>query len=182
MGRRRNKPEVIWTRISNYGDYPKCWEWQGHVGADGYGRITISYTEEVVHYVAYRICFGNLPKNTHLMQTCGNKLCCNPEHLQLIVETEVQKLSITDQHWSRLNPEKLARGPRHGRRTSPNSTACGERNGNSKLSDKQVREIFILRSAGWTQQQLATRFEVGQPYVSRVLRRVLRKLATTIEA
>ena len=54
---------------------------------------------------------------------------------------------------------------RHG------TVSRGERCPHSKLTDAKVREAFRLQLLGWKCSRIARRLEVGQPMMSRVLRR-----------
>lgn len=70
-----------------------CWVWQGSRD-NGYGQASarvISRTRLMhVHRIAYRVFFGDLPAGPdyHVHHTCGNRACCNPEHLELISAAE----------------------------------------------------------------------------------------------
>lgn len=65
-----------------------CWEWQGQISNSGRGRITIqdqgkprTVGADDASYIAF---IGEIPKNALVRQTCGNRLCINPEHLELL--------------------------------------------------------------------------------------------------
>jgi hypothetical protein len=58
-----------------------------------------------------------------------------------------------------------------GDRIRNGHNACGERNGFSSLKKKQVIEIRRLHSLGIGQQEIADRFNVTQPHVSRIVLR-----------
>ncbi len=63
-----------------------CWEWQGQISNSG--RIMIqdagmprTVGADDASYIAF---FGEIPPKYLVRQTCGNRLCINPEHLELI--------------------------------------------------------------------------------------------------
>lgn len=47
--------------------------------------------------------------------------------------------------------------------------ARGERFYAAKITEEQARTMFVLRSAGLTNREIARRYGVGQPHVSRIL-------------
>ncbi|MBF0256632.1 MAG: hypothetical protein HQL47_09290 [Gammaproteobacteria bacterium] len=68
-----------------------CWEWQGQISNSGHGRIMLSdengrrlLSAEQASFIAFH---QDLPEGAGVRQTCNNRLCVNPEHLQL-VETQ----------------------------------------------------------------------------------------------
>lgn len=69
----------------------ECWEWQGQISNSGRGRIMIqdeasggtrTVSAEDASYIAF---FGAIPEGSLVRQQCGNRLCVNPEHLELFV-------------------------------------------------------------------------------------------------
>ena len=66
-----------------------CWIWQGQVSNSGYGRTNIKLNDGNVKMVSaqtasYIAFTSELPTNQLVKQRCGNRLCINPEHLELI--------------------------------------------------------------------------------------------------
>lgn len=89
-----------------------------------------------------------------------------------------------DEHWTRINPERLARGLRSGKYTKPESTlrgdrhwtrfkpeaaARGERQGSAKLTEDRVR---IILSSVEPASRLAAMFGVSKSAVEAVRRRL----------
>jgi len=65
-----------------------CWIWKGQLANSGHGKLK-TQVEGVVKVVsaehASHIAFlGEVPTRHLVKQGCGNRLCVNPEHLELL--------------------------------------------------------------------------------------------------
>lgn len=62
-----------------------CWEWQGTIQANGYGkyhtRIHGVKKKYYVHRLAWELINGTIPLGNQVCHTCDNPLCFNPQHL-----------------------------------------------------------------------------------------------------
>lgn len=71
-------------RVSN--DPNGCWIWRGATRGD-YGIIRIrtsaKYLWRNAHRLAYAVWRGPIAKSWAVEHNCGQKLCCNPDHLVL---------------------------------------------------------------------------------------------------
>lgn len=76
-----------------------CWEWIGAKSAPldspqhAYGRYVIKTTKPIYAQIAHRFAFEfatgtKIPKPLELDHLCHNKLCVNPQHLQLVTHQE----------------------------------------------------------------------------------------------
>jgi hypothetical protein len=66
-----------------------CWIWQGQVSNSGYGRLKQVQDDETVQMVSaqsasYRAFLCTIPDGCLVKQHCGNRLCINPDHLELM--------------------------------------------------------------------------------------------------
>ncbi len=66
-----------------------CWIWQGQVSNSGYVRLKQKQADNTVQMVSaqsasYRAFVDPIPDGCLVKQHCGNRLCINPEHLELI--------------------------------------------------------------------------------------------------
>lgn len=72
-----------------------CMIWQGgHSGngrGGGYGRVCIDGATVATHRLVYVHFNGIIPPKKQVDHTCGNRLCCNPNHLELVTHKENQK-------------------------------------------------------------------------------------------
>ncbi len=67
-----------------------CWIWDGQISNSGYGRIMELQADRRTKMVSaqtasYHAFIGAVPDGHLVKQSCGNRLCINPEHLQLLV-------------------------------------------------------------------------------------------------
>lgn len=137
-----------------------CWEWQGGVGAHGYGRIGCGPRRLAVHRVMYEAIRGTIPQGNLVCHTCDNTSCCNPLHLF----TGTQKDNMADMYRKGRGPV----GARHGSRTQPERFAKG---GNRKLTEDAVKSIRLQheqheKSGG----QLAQEYGVTSSTIRRIIR------------
>lgn len=63
-----------------------CWEWQGRCDRQGYGTTDVRLYGVRMQY-AHRVVWAWVHKqaiepHTDIKQTCNNRICCNPSHLE----------------------------------------------------------------------------------------------------
>jgi hypothetical protein len=68
-----------------------CLIWTRQVSIDGHGRTMVKDANgntslDSAHRASYMAFYGEVPKGKKVRQGCGNSLCINPEHLELIVD------------------------------------------------------------------------------------------------
>jgi hypothetical protein len=66
-----------------------CWIWNGQISNSGYGRLQEMQDDKRIVMVSaqtasYRAFISPVPAGYLVKQHCGNRLCINPEHLELI--------------------------------------------------------------------------------------------------
>lgn len=66
-----------------------CWIWQGQVSNSGYGRLKATDNDGLVKMmsaqaVSYQRFISPIQEGHLVKQRCGNRLCINPEHLELL--------------------------------------------------------------------------------------------------
>lgn len=69
-------------------DGDNCWLWRGQISNSGYGRIKYKDEHDSIRmqsadYVSYLAFIGPIPSGMVTRQTCHNRLCVNPGHLEL---------------------------------------------------------------------------------------------------
>ena len=79
--------ERLLAHVTMYPD-SGCWIWRGQVSNSGYGRILLKCADgtrmESAHRASYAAFVGPLPEGTQIRQTCQNRLCINPDHLEIV--------------------------------------------------------------------------------------------------
>lgn len=143
----------FWSKVNKV--QGKCWEWTGAL-CRGYGWFYANkrprYASRVAALLAGKL--DSLDSKLHVLHTCDNPKCCNPDHL--FVGT---------------NSDNVADRVKKGR--SGSSKQYGESNGMSKLCNSNVKIIRGLYfSANFSQSQLARMFGVQQPHISRIVNNV----------
>jgi len=64
-----------------------CWRWTGSA-TDGYGGVTLNRRPFKAHRLVYEVCVGPIPDGFTLDHLCGNTLCVNPKHLEVVTASE----------------------------------------------------------------------------------------------
>jgi hypothetical protein len=73
--------EAFWARVKR-GATSECWLWDGARNSRGYGYLTFAGVGYTAHALAFRLSHAALGNGSlRVGQDCGNKLCCNPAHL-----------------------------------------------------------------------------------------------------
>jgi hypothetical protein len=85
------EPTIIarfWSRVQIPApcfDYSPCWNWQGSLDRHGYGQFKLGFGLSPLraHRIAYEACKGEIPEGMHVLHSCDNPRCCNPDHLRV---------------------------------------------------------------------------------------------------
>lgn len=118
-----------------------CWLWTAGALPTGYGSLNWRGKNRLAHRVSYEIHCGEIPHGLHVLHSCDNPCCVNPDHLRPGTDAD----NIADM---------IARG-----RGNP---AIGDRNANNKLTPDQVRRI---RSAKGQPTAVSRAFGVSEATV-----------------
>lgn len=139
-------------------DNSKCWIWDGTMmdNKKGHCHGSIWYNKKYVmtHRIMYHNYISDVPEYTNsslkVLHKCDhsqNGRCINPWHMELGTNKENSQDALKSNTLTLI--EK------------------GESNPMSKLSDKQIKEIMVLKSSGLSQKEVASKYGIHQSQVSR---------------
>lgn len=89
----------------------------------GYPVMSTNGKKDTIYRKVYEECFGEIPEGMLVRHKCDNRMCINPEHLEI------------GTHQDNMN-DKMKRG-RH-----KNNPARGEKQAFSKLKEYQIKDIL----------------------------------------
>lgn len=94
-GRRKKIFDKIMSKvIINYDT--GCWEWKGGTSGTGrgghYGRMCLDGGTVSTHICMWINFFGMIPPKKQIDHKCNNRICCNPDHLQMLTHKQNQRL------------------------------------------------------------------------------------------
>jgi hypothetical protein len=118
-----------------------CWYWTGAKGNHGYGQFALNKKTFLPHRLAYQIYVGKIPKSLHVLHSCDNRICVNPDHLFLGTPLDNMR-------------DKIKKGRDRY---------------NTKLSFEQVQEIIKMVSDGVKQRDVAKKFNTCFQNISMIV-------------
>lgn len=102
-----------------------CWNFTGAKQRNGYGQLRVNYKRWFAHRLSWTVHHGEIPKDNsyfktmHVLHTCDNPACINPDHLYLGTHSDNMK-------------DRNNRGRTHGRYTN---------------TEKEMRNMNIVEKA-----------------------------------
>lgn len=63
-------------------------EWTGVVNNKGYGVVRVGDTTTTAHRATWFVAYGPIPEGMQVDHLCRNRLCINPDHLELVTGAE----------------------------------------------------------------------------------------------
>lgn len=95
---------------------------------DGYTRIRYNGKHDRLFRVLYQKKYGEIPKGMVIRHKCDHSYCCNIEHLEIGTQLDNVRDMI-----------------QRGRDVYHNTKAKGMKIGASKLTEQQVKEIYLSK-------------------------------------
>jgi hypothetical protein len=138
------KPQSVWEYFVQSVDIKepnKCWNWKKSFATTGYGNWYWGKKSGGAHRESFKL-FENFDSNLLVLHKCGNRKCCNPNHLY--AGTQKQNVDDTKKH-GRYFPPPYKRG---------------ENVGTSKLTEEIVRKIKIELNKNRSLKELADKYNV----------------------
>lgn len=75
----------FWSKVDVRGP-DECWPWMAYVDKQGYGRFGWTYKEVVrAHQALLRLHAIEVPSAHEADHLCGNKVCCNLRHIEVVL-------------------------------------------------------------------------------------------------
>lgn len=135
---------LFWSKVEIPENRVDCWRWKETINGNGYGRYWVRPHWIAAHRFSYEQFKGAIPEGLQVRHLCHNRLCCNPDHLDVGTAKENARDSIDA-----------------GRFTK------GSTNGNSKLTEADV--IHIRKNPDRLRSfELAKQFQVSTGTISNI--------------
>jgi hypothetical protein len=155
--------EQFWSTVEK-GD--GCWEWQGHLSTNGYGRLPFGGRMQGAHRISWQLERGPIPDGLCVLHHCDNRRCVRPNHLFLgTYQDNARDMAAKGRAHLQRRPDAFA-GDRHWTRRHPELRLQGERNPAARLVAAQVVEIRERFAAGATYRALAKAYGVSTGTIS----------------
>lgn len=81
--------------VRDLGFSTPCWVWKladsGSGRGGGYPRMKLNNRTVAVHIVSFVNEHGYVPGNKHIDHCCRNRMCVNPDHLEMVTPSRNQK-------------------------------------------------------------------------------------------
>lgn len=135
----KSPADRFWSRVSKTDG---CWIWTGLLSTHGYGIFSIKSRHIIAPRYSWKLHFGDIPGNMHVLHRCDTPACVRPDHLFLGTHQD----NMADM---------VAKGRHHH----------GENHRSHVLNDEKVREI---RASPASLSQLAKMYGVDPSMISRI--------------
>ncbi len=116
-------------------DEKGCWNWQGNIGKNGYGRFSLNGKQLTTHRLSWTLTHGKIPPGMCVCHKCDNRACINPEHFFLGSQSDNQQ--------DRKEKGRVAIT-------------------RAKLQAEQVKEIYLSHESGYV---LSKRFNISRAQI-----------------
>jgi hypothetical protein len=131
--------------LEDHGYETLCHVWQGsHSGngrGGGYPRMSLDGHTVAVHIVSFTNKNGLVPGKKQIDHKCNNRMCVNPDHLQMVTHKKNQKLRIerSRKDINALSPQHCQSSSHHAGSDDPRGTRI-HANGDFQEDERQAVE------------------------------------------
>lgn len=136
----------FWEKVDR-GNVGECWEWQAARGTKGYGQFWNGEYMDHAHRISYALDVRE-PGDLHVLHTCDNPPCVNPNHLYLGTNSDNQK-------------DAFERGQK---------THIGEQNPSAKLTKDDVIDIKEMLDGSASYSDVMDEYDIGKTAVGQIAR------------
>lgn len=134
----------FWNNV-NVGEVWECWNWKLSTDRYGYGKVKISHGCYISHRAAYEMHHGSIPDEKHILHSCDNPICCNPNHLHPGTRSE--------------NMQEMIRRGRHGKGYTYKA----------KMTREKVDMLKIDFNSGMSKHALSRKYNISCRTVREIL-------------
>ena len=128
-----------------------CWIYKGATSGP-YGKIRWNVKWHSAHRISYEQFVGPIQKDKWVCHKCDTPKCVNPDHLFLG--------SPSDNHKDAIAKKRVP---------------IGEKSHWAKFTDKQIKEMRLLKQEGFTYERLSIIFNCSYTFVCDVIKKKIRK-------
>lgn len=160
-------PNRFWSKVTLKANLYLCWEWNASKDTGGYGIFSVNGVAQGAHRVAYLLVNETIPEGMHVLHTCDNRSCVNPNHLFLGTNHDNVMDKVAKGRQGR------PKGNLSGAHTHPEKILKGSSLGTSKLTESDVIKIRELYANGNTSTyKLAEQYKVSQALIWYAVKKV----------
>lgn len=154
IARKYAGPYEYFSHKVRIGKPDECWEWRGGCGKNGYGIWQYSFNKYPrvgnAHKRSYILFNGDVGGRL-VLHMCGNRKCCNPDHLYLGNSSRNMKDAVI-----------------HGTHKCEGAFKKGCNHVNNKLTEEDVKQIKILLTENVSQRKIAEKYNVSRGTIQNI--------------
>lgn len=156
--------DVLARFISKVEKTDSCWLWTASKTEKGYGRFEYGRRAHRAHRFAWELFKGTVPDGMFVCHSCDNPGCVNPDHLFL----GTPKDNMADMDRKSRRRTVAHGGADHYSRREPQRLARGERAGGARLT---ATDVIAIRASAELAPTLAQKYGVTKENIYRIRQR-----------